>query len=633
MKRIIVSFLSCSFFLIVQAQESVSLINISTIPASLKENADVIYRLDEGTLEVLSPSEYTLKVHQVVTILNENGQHYLNHELFTDKFNKVKEVTIIVFDALGLQRKSYNIKDFETEAAFDGISIYTDDKVLTLYTPAPGYPCTIDVQYKLQASGYVELPNWFIDYNRASTEIFRYDVKVPAALDIRFRTVNLNTHPKVDTTGNIKHYVWETRNVTAKAVEKDTYEAAYYLPQVEISPTEFNYDGYQGSLRTWKDFGEWNYTLYEEKAPFSQKRIDEIKSLIKTAADQKERISILYKYLQQNMRYVSIQLGIGGFKPFSVKFVDEKKYGDCKALTNYMRNLLKVAGIDSYPALINAGVNKVPADPGFPNDPFNHVILCIPGEKDTTWLECTSVHKKSGELGTFTENKKALLLTEHGGVLVNTPKSNYLENQVITKNQVIIDADGGAEIKNRIRSKGESASFYYYLSQMKEDEQHELLVKTFHYKHPDDMSVSFVEDMYETIVQVNRTNNKLYDLKSGNKYFFPLCINKLVIKPIEEGIRKSDFLFDFPYVKTDTTVYLLPEGYLPESIPSDKELLSDYSSYKRNCTYTAEKGQLVIISSLSLKNHVIPAGEYLQVAQFFTDVMKAEDENFVLIKK
>ena len=75
-------------------------------------------------------------------------------------------------------------------------------------------------------------------------------------------------------------------------------------------------------------------------------------------------------------------MGIGGFKPFAATFVDQKKYGDCKALANYMRALLKAVDINANYAIVRAGTNEKPADFNFPDNPFNHAILCIPFKND-----------------------------------------------------------------------------------------------------------------------------------------------------------------------------------------------------------------------------------------------------------
>jgi hypothetical protein len=327
---------------------------------------------------------------------------------------------------------------------------------------------------------------------------------------------------------------------------------------------------------------------------------------------------------------VSIQLGIGGFKPFPVKFVDEKRYGDCKALTNYMRYLLQVAGITSYPALINAGGDKTPADPQFPTDPFNHVILCIPSGKDTTWLECTSNKAKAGFLGTFTENKKALLLTEAGGKLVNTPRSNYQHNRYFSNHQVRINANGGAQVDAHVQSSGDAARWLDYMSGTDNDQQKELLTKQFGYKVPEVLAMPNIKEGETGNLQMSLQYGQLYQFKAGKKFFFPLSVGKLHNDEVKPATRQSLFLFHHPYQKQDTTIFQLPPGFVLEHVPAPKELKTAYSRYQRVVTYNRSANTVTYISQLELKEHIIPAADYLQVALFFKNVADLESENIIL---
>ena len=347
------------------------------------------------------------------------------------------------------------------------------------------------------------------------------------------------------------------------------------------------------------------------------------------AATQEEKIAVLYQYMQRNMRYVSIQLGIGGFKPFPVKFVDEKGYGDCKALTNYMRHLLQVAGIISYPALINAGSDKMPADPLFPTDPFNHVILCIPSGKDTTWLECTSNKAEVGFLGTFTENKKALLLTEEGGQLVNTPRSNYTNNRYYSHHLVNIGSNGSAQVEAQVQSTGNAAMWLHSFSGTDNDRQKELLTKQGGYKVPEVLALPAKMESTGTW-HMNLKYGQLYHFKAGKKFFFPLSIGRLHNDDVKAATRESIFLFDHPFQKRDTTTFQLPPGYVLENVPPAKELKTAYSWYQRVVTYNPSANTVTYTSQLELKQHVIPAADYLQVALFFKSVAELESENIIL---
>ena len=617
------------------AQE-VNFLKYSTlsISDSLTKNANAVYRLDEGILEISSPSHYSQKVHQIVTLLNSDGSKLLHHGFAFDKFSKVSDVEVKMYNSLGMEVRTYKKKDFEVVSGDDGFSLVTDYKVMSLFTPAPGYPCTMDVKYEINYTSCIELPSWLMNTHSNSTELFRYIVKVPADLDIRYRSLNFNLQPEIQNTGKQKIYTWEAKNIPVKKIDEGSYEMDRYLPQVEIAPNAFEYDGYKGEFKDWKDFGKWNYSLYEEKTAFSEKRTAEIRTMVAGESDTEGKVKVLYEYLKKNTRYVSIQLGIGGFKPFTAKFVDEKKYGDCKALTNYMRNLLAVNGIKAYPALINAGFNKTPADPSFPSHVFNHVILCIPSNKDTIWLECTSNDSEAGFLGSFTENKNALLITENGGILVRTPKSRFENNKLFTHTVIFLHEEGAAA-SSKLYATGDVLDIFHELKNMDNEKQREVFVQYLNYKQPEKFTFSSGKDSSSGFCfNLDLAYDKLYDFKAGNKYFFPQHINRfsdIALKEYKQ--REEEYIFKYPFEKRDTTVFHLPLGFTIENLPASKELNNDFAVYKRKIHFDQPSQTIEVVSYLILKYNIIPPGAYMKLADFFNEVNKAEAEKIVLKKE
>src|SRR5690606_2173354 len=131
--------------------------------------------------------------------------------------------------------------------------------------------------------------------------------------------------------------------------------ASELLPTIMVSPSLFEAESYTGSMSSWNDFGIFMNMLYQgrdELTPIMKANVGELTANAKT---DREKIDALYRYMQKNMRYVSVQLGIGGWQPFDAKYVEANKYGDCKALSNFMKALLKEVGIPAYPVLIYNG--------------------------------------------------------------------------------------------------------------------------------------------------------------------------------------------------------------------------------------------------------------------------------------
>ncbi|MEJ8843485.1 DUF3857 domain-containing protein [Lacibacter sp. H375] len=614
---------------------SQSILNYSslTIPDSLKKDADAVYHLEETVIEIESPSKMTIRSHNIITALTKQALQHSRLRIGVDKLRKLEEASIKVYNDLGIEIARYKKKDFNLEGAYDGITLATDDKTYELNFPVPDPPYTIETEFEISCSALLDINPFFFGSTTESFKKSRYVVK--STVPVKFKAYNYTGSPAIITEGKKTVYTWELSNRTVHERERATYGPWVTLPWIDVSPAQFSYDGYAGSLESWKEFGKWAYPFYEEENPFKPERIDFFKSLIKDANNDEDKIAILYRYLQSDFRYVSIQFGIGGYKPFPVSFAEQKKYGDCKGLTHYMKNMLQAVGIKAHAALINAGGNEYPVDPMFASNLFNHVILCVPLKKDTVWLECTSKQTIPGVLGSFTENRHALLLTENGGILVKTPVSISKENKWIAKTDAELFDDGGAVLTSHIFVSGEFWEYVnaYISGQTKEDAK-KALVNAFGYKVPDDFEIKILSDSADGhLVELKLAYTQYYDFKAGSKHFYPLRQYKLndeTIKPAET--RKHEFLFDYPYIKTDLITYKLPEGFLTETVPPVKEISNDYLKYQNSIQLNDSKTKLSIATELQLHKHIVPPDKFNEVANSFEAIKKDEGQKIVLKK-
>jgi hypothetical protein len=474
-----------------------------------------------STEEILkSPGHLTIKHHDIITILNEKGDRYARFALGYDKkYNSINDMQMMVYNAAGMQIKKYHKSDFNDRAAVDGVSIITDDRVLWLRHAIANYPSTIETTSEETVSSYLDLGSWGILEEEQSVQFAEYKVSIRPTAGFRYLNKNINIKPEKTNDAEFDHYKWQVSGLKAIKPEEDALSWQVF-PKVSFAVKDFICYGVPGDLSSWESYGKWQLDVNADVCTLSPERAEEIRKMTADIKTDKEKAKFLYEYMQQNMRYVSIQLGIGGLKPFSATFVDQKKYGDCKALSNYMYALLKAVNIPSYYTIINAGTNEEPAESSFVTDPFNHVILCIPFKNDTTWLECTNMKKPFGKLGNFTENRKALIITEKGGRLISTPKSNDVDNQFNSEVHVVLNVDGGAKATIKIRSSGEYRKSFIGLSYSSVDEQKQDVIGMLNMKQPSVFEFKESADgggVKE--VNIDLEYDKFCDVSSGDKQF------------------------------------------------------------------------------------------------------------------
>ncbi len=628
MKRIVAFFLALNGWMYANSQG----ISFSAlmIPDSVKKNANVVTRDESIEFEVQDVDKASMKVHTVMTILNESGKSSAIFREYTSKYSSLDDAEVKVYDAFGKQVSRYKKKDMMTVATGEGL--IEDGYVTYLYVPVSGYPVTVEFNYEKKYKGTLNYPSYIVLVPKMGVERSSFTARIKKGVDLRFWNKNINLAPKVAEEGDYKVYNWAVKNLAPVEYEDGASDESNFKA-IYIAPNKFNIYGSQGDMSSWKSFGEWMRDLYKGLDELPEDRKAFFRNLVKNAADDREKVKIIYDYLQHNFRYVSIQLGIGGWKPFSASFTDQKKYGDCKALSNYMKAALKAVDIRACVAAINAEYNSEPVDPSFPANRFDHVILCVPRAKDSIWLECTSSTTDFGVLGPFTENRNALLITDQGGVLVPTPKSKPADNRSIITTVMELQEDGGGITRSVFRTSGEYRRMMEYYMTEKKDDQKEFIVHSLGFKQPDEFEYvkDSSADMYTN--KLNLSVEKLPEFIAGNKMFFSPRMHKMYDRKLPKAEkRRQDFYFRFPFEQVDTTIIKLPAGFTAEALPQAKNLSSKYSSFSTNYWYDEQKRAIYSTVRLELKQHRIPAADYAEVKKFFDDVM-SENSQRIIVKK
>jgi hypothetical protein len=609
-----------------------SFLSVLNLPDSLKQNASVIKLEEQIHFEVTDIDRAYLRVHKVFTVTSVAGKSALLFNEYSNRVLELVDAEIKVYDAMGKQVNRYKKKDMFTTAVGEGL---VEDGYVTYFeVNASSYPITVEFNYEQKFKGTLFYPQYDIQSSAESVLQSTFTAKVPAELDLRFKEKNIHLQPVTAQVDRYKTYTWSVKNLPALQYEEGAVSRSSRYPAIILAPNQFKIYDVEGDMSSWEKFGAWEYELIRGLEKLPEERKIFFNNLVKDAKEPREKAKLLYGYLQKNFRYVSIQLGIGGYKPFPAVFTDQKKYGDCKALSFYMYAALDAVGIKSYIALINAEYNKEAVDPSFPCNQFNHMILCIPQPTDSIWLECTSKTNDFGVLGSFTENRNALLITEHGGQLVPTPASKSSDNIFVSKTVVQVAEDGGGMLKTGIAVKGEyKQDFIHQLFEEKSDDQKTFLVNYIRYKQPDFFSVSKKEDGDNMFADIELEYEKVAEFTAGSKVFLSTRMYKLYSFDLPNADnRRLDYYFQHPFEKTDTTIYKLPAGYIKDVLPGEKNISCGDASFTSRCWYDEKENAVYSAAKLVLLKNKIPADRYAGVKAFFDDVKKY-NAGHIVVKK
>ena len=634
MKTAFITLFFLAFFSISFAQKSEY--SVLTIADSLKENANAIVRLDQTDIIIASQRSMNIKNHRIVTVLNEKGIRAINAVESYNKRSSVKNIEAIVYDAFGNEIKKIKRKDFKDVSAADGATLASDARYIYLdYTPI-SYPFTIVYDSETETSTTALIPRWYpIENYFVSLEKSILNVKYPSNLGFRkkesqFLTFNIQKTDETDT-----QISYTANNILAQKPEDYSPAFSELYPNVTMSLEYFNLEGIDGNAKDWKEYGKWfSEKILTETILLPEETKAKIKTLVGNESDPIKKAKIVYQFMQAKSRYVSIQLGIGGFKPMLATDVDRLGYGDCKALSNYTRALLDVVGVPSYYTELYGDSDLMDIQEDFVSIQGNHVVLCVPDQDKYVFLECTSQSNPFGYQANFTDNRKVIVIKPEGGEIIRTKIYESKDNTQFSKGSYSLDENGIFSGKVNIISAGSQYGIKQQIEKLQPTE------KEAHYKkywdninniklgkitfENDKENIRFTEDVQLTAAS--------YGAITGNKMIFTVDAfnqNSNNVKRIRN--RKNPFQIQRGYLDTDEIEINLPTGFSIEFLPQNYELKGKFGEYKTEII-KKDNNKLIYKRSMLLNNGKYSSKEYDEYRLFMEQVSRNDNAKIILTK-
>jgi hypothetical protein len=420
------------------------------------EKTDAILLYSERNLTVLSADKTKLTVRAVYKILRPDGREFGE---VVAPFNPHSKVASMHGWCIPAEGKDYEVKDKEAvEIAVPQVEfseLVTDVRYKVLRIPAADPGNVVGYEYEIEEQPLVLEDVWDFQTHTSVRES-HYTLQIPSGWEFKAVWVNYpEVKPVAGANGMQQWVVSDVKGVRHEEEMPPLQGVAGQMLVVFYPPGGPSAKGFTN----WQQMGNWYLNLTSGRRDASPKIKQEVATLTASHGKQLEKMQALAQFVQHDIRYVAIELGIGGYQPHPAADTFAHRYGDCKDKATLMASMLHEIGVESYYVVINEqrGAVNATSPAGVA---FNHVILAIHLPSDVTddvSLLATIDHPKLGKLLFFDptneltpfgeisghlQDNYGLLVAPEGGELIELPMQPPATNSIRRTGTFILDSSG-----------------------------------------------------------------------------------------------------------------------------------------------------------------------------------------------
>jgi hypothetical protein len=392
--------------------------------------------LDDGIVRYETDGRGTRTYRQVTQILTQSAVEQFAEHAFSyapgHQRLTVNWIRVVRPDGSVVSDTPPHVQDADVPATL-GDPVYTDEKVrrYSLSGVAPG--TIVDWSYTLeelkpQVTGDFLL-SWSV-HNARLTQWSRYIVDLPATMRPHVQERNLTFKARTTTANGRRVTTWETRSVAAVEPEEFASDSNGVYMSITIT----------GPI-TWEAIGRWYAGLATDRTVLAPAIAAKLPALLTTARTADDTLAALQRWVAQDIRYVSIALGLGGYEPRTPGEVVASGYGDCKDKATLFIAAANRLGFKAYPVLLNSGGNTERALPAVAQ--FDHAIAAVDRPAGRRYVDLTAALTPYGELPPGDQGQFALVVHPDGSSeQVILPEAAPSENLQSTRMTGALAPDG-----------------------------------------------------------------------------------------------------------------------------------------------------------------------------------------------
>ncbi|MGA8437979.1 MAG: DUF3857 and transglutaminase domain-containing protein [Candidatus Sulfotelmatobacter sp.] len=623
-----------------------ALVNAPLPPYDEKTDAVLLY--SETNVTVISTDKIKTQVREAYKILRPNGRHHGNVEVY---FNPQRKIKTLHGWCIPAQGKDYEVRDrdaIEVSPSFVGAELISDVKYKVLRIPAPDPGNIVGYEYEVEDQPFFLQDRWQFQQTDPVRES-HYSLQLPDGWEYRASWLN---HPEVRATqvGGLSQ--WAITDVKEIRSEPEMPPRDGVAGSMIVSFFPSGGRALNG-FANWDDMGKWYGELLGGRLEASPAIKQEVVALAALKSTQLQKMQALAEFVQRNVRYVAIELGIGGWQPHSAPEVFAHRFGDCKDKATLLRSMLQEIGIDTYHVIIyterGAVTPQTPAHHG-----FNHAILAIklPDGLNDPSLIATIEHPKLGrilffdptnelipfgQLPGYLQANYGLLVTPGGGELIELPQQPSMMNSIQRTAKLTLDPTGTlrGDVKE-VRLGERASSERWRLRTVTKD--------TDRIKPIEELLGSSLASFHLTrasLINFQQTDQPFgfnYSFESPN--YAKTAGNLLLVRPRVFGNKASGLLetkeprrfpieFEEPTRDTDTFEITIPSGYVVDDIPPPVDADYGFASYHSK---TEVNGNVVEYTrSFEVKELSVPVSRAEELRRFYR-IIASDERNTMVLK-